>query len=358
MRVASPGGRARVRELGLPGIVPGDLPTGPLNAITDVPGVLVGQTTLVRGDHVRTGVTAIRPGPGNVFQHKVRGAVHIGNGFGKLAGSTQVAELGEIETPVVLTNTLSVGRAMDAVVGWVLRQPGNEHVRSVNALVGETNDGVLNDIRGRHVTEDDVVRAIESASPGPVAEGSVGAGTGTIAFGWKGGIGTSSRVVPQGTVGVLVQTNYGGALTVGGVPVGRELAEAYGTGGTAPATSGDGSCMIVVATDAPVSDRTLARIAARAIFAMARTGSSYSNGSGDYAIGFCTSTRDESLSNAELSSLFQATLDATEEAIYNSMFMATTQTGNGRTVEALPLDEVGRIVRRYHGHHLDPDGSA
>jgi D-aminopeptidase len=346
----SPAGRARTRDLGFPGIVPGDGPTGKLNAITDVPGVLIGQVTLVRGDNIRTGVTAILPRPGNVFQQKIRGAVHIGNAFGKLAGSTQVTELGEIETPVILTNTLSVGRGVDAVVGWVLRQPGNETVRSVNALVGETNDGGLNDIRGRHVTEDDFVRAIESASAGPVTEGSVGAGTGTVAFGWKGGIGTSSRVLPKGTVGVLVQTNYGGSLTIGGVPVGRELAEADRAGGRPSTTSGDGSCMIVVATDAPVSDRNLRRIAARAIFAMGRTGSSYSNGSGDFAIAFSTSTANELLSNAEMSSFFQATLDATEEAIYNSMFMATTQTGNGRIVEALPLDEVRAILRRYHRH--------
>lgn len=346
-RTAAPAGRARLRDLGLSAIVPGDLPTGPRNAITDVPGVLVGHTTLVRGDGVRTGVTAIRPRPGNVFRQKVRGSVYVGNGFGKLAGSTQVAGLGEIETPIVLTNTLSVGRAMDAVVGWVLRQPGNEDVRSVNPLVGETNDGVLNDIRGRHVTEDDVVRAIESASDGPVAEGSVGAGTGTIALGWKGGIGTSSRVLPQGTVGVLAQTNYGGWLTVGGVPVGRELAEAARPVAPPGGGCGDGSCMIVVATDAPVADRNLNRIAARAIFAMARTGAAYSNGSGDYAIAFSTSTGGEAVPNADMSALFQATLDATEEAIYNSLLMATTRTANGITVEALPLGQVTAVLRRH-----------
>jgi D-aminopeptidase len=304
----------------------------------------------VRGKNVRTGVTAIRPHGGNVFQQKVRGAVHIGNAFGKLAGSTQVQELGEIETPIVLTNTLSVGRAVDAVVGWSLQQDGNETVRSVNALVGETNDGTLNDIRGRHVSEDDVVAAIESATGGAVEEGSVGAGTGTINFGWKGGIGTSSRVLPEGTVGVLVQTNYGGSLTIGGVPVGRELED---DGAREDLNTGDGSCMLVVATDAPISDRNLRRVAARAVFAMGKTGSSYSNGSGDFALAFSTSSSAEVLSNSEMSPYFQATLDATEEAIYNALCMATTTTGNGVTIEALPIREVKRILRKYLGHQSD-----
>jgi D-aminopeptidase len=345
------GERMRIRDFGFPGVIPAGTP-GELNAITDVAGVLVGHTTLIRGDSVRTGVTAIVPHPGNVFQQKVSGAVYIGNAFGKLAGSTQVVELGTIETPIILTNTLSVGRAVDAVVGWVVRQPGNENVGSVNALVGETNDGFLNDIRGRHVSEEDVVQAIETASGGPVEEGSVGAGTGTTNFGWKGGIGTSSRVLPQGSVGVLVQTNFGGSLTIGGVPVGRLLAESRSSQQRA-ANAGSqgpegGSCMIVVATDAPVSDRNLRRIAARAIFAMGKTGSSYSNGSGDFAIAFSTSTSAEVLSNDVMSGFFQQALNATEEAIYNALFMATTMDGRlGRIREALPLDEVHDIFRKY-----------
>jgi D-aminopeptidase len=341
----------RIRDFGFPGVVPAGTP-GELNAITDVPGVRVGHTTLVRGDSVRTGVTAIVPHPGNVFQQKVNGAVYIGNAFGKLAGSTQVVELGTIETPIVLTNTLSVGRAVDAVVGWAVQQPSNENVGSVNALVGETNDGFLNDIRGRHVSEADVVNAIETATDGPVEEGSVGAGTGTTNFGWKGGIGTSSRVLPQGTVGVLVQTNYGGSLTIGGVPVGRLLEESRSSQqGAASAESqgpGDGSCMIVVATDAPISDRNLRRLAARTIFALGKTGSSYSNGSGDFAIAFSTSTSAQALSNDVMSPFFQQALNATEEAIYNALFMATTMDGRlGRIREALPLDEVHEIFRKY-----------
>jgi D-aminopeptidase len=345
------GERVRIRDFGFPGVIPAGTP-GELNAITDVPGVLVGHTTLIRGDSVRTGVTAIVPHPGNVFQQKVSGAVYIGNAFGKLAGSTQVVELGTIETPIILTNTLSVGRAVDAVVGWVVRQPGNENVGSVNALVGETNDGFLNDIRGRHVSEEDVVSAIETASGGPVEEGSVGAGTGTTNFGWKGGIGTSSRVLPQGTVGVLVQTNFGGSLTIGGVPVGRLLAESRSSQQRVASADSQGaeggSCMIVVATDAPVSDRNLRRIAARAVFAMGKTGSSYSNGSGDFAIAFSTSTSSEVLSNDVMSGFFQQALNATEEAIYNALFMATTMDGRlGRVREALPLDEVHKIFRKY-----------
>jgi D-aminopeptidase len=351
--VAAPSGRVRARELG---VAPGDLPTGELNSITDVDGVTVGQVTLIDGDHIRTGVTAIVPHQGNVFQDKVPGGVFIGNAFGKLAGSTQVSELGTIETPIVLTNTLSVARGIDGTVKWTLDQPGNQSVRSVNALVGETNDGALNDIRGRHVTEDHVIDAIESAGSGLVEEGSVGAGTGTTCFGWKGGIGTSSRIVGGYTVGVLVQTNYGGSLRIDGVPIGEELDPADIS---ATDTSGDGSCMLVVATDAPLTSRNLERLAARSLFAMATTGSSFTNGSGDFAIAFSTSpdvrepagsaVRDARfLPNAGTSPLFRAALHATEEAIYNSMFMATTITGDGGTTRhAIPLKDVRRLLRKY-----------
>ncbi|MEK6630861.1 MAG: P1 family peptidase, partial [Acidobacteriota bacterium] len=284
--------RPRARDLG---IAPGVLAPGPLNAITDVTGVKVGQTTLVQGDLVRTGVTAVLPHAGNLFQDKVAGAVFVGNAFGKLAGSTQVDELGTVETPIVLTNTVAVGVAVDAVIGWTLSQPGNADVRSVNALVGETNDGGLNDIRGQHVSRDHVLAAITSARGGPVEEGSVGAGTGTQCLGWKGGIGTASRVVPAlsgtYTLGVLVQTNFGGVLTIDGVPAGKALGR-HAFAPTRPGADrdgGDGSCMIVVATDAPLDARDLKRLAARAVFGLARTGSSYSNGSGDYAVAFTTS---------------------------------------------------------------------
>lgn len=344
--------RPRARAIG---IAPGTLAPGPLNAITDVDGVRVGQITLIEGDAVRTGVTAIRPHAGNLFQEKVPGAIYIGNAFGKLAGSTQVEELGTIEAPIVLTNTLSVAAGIEGGARWTLDQPGNEDVRSVNVVVGETNDGGLNDIRGMHVNPAHVIEAITKAAGGPVAEGSVGAGTGTIAFGWKGGIGTSSRRVARGrdasagawTVGVLVQTNYGGALRIDG----RLIPPPSRTGG-GPAPAADGSCMIVVATDAPLDARDLKRLAARAIFAMARTGSSYSNGSGDYAIAFSThpslrvkmgagdpQTRTI-LPTDGVSRLFSAVLDATEEAIYNSLLKATTMTGNGRTIEALPIERV------------------
>ena len=336
--------RPRARDLG---IAPGTLQPGPLNAITDVAGVRVGHVTLVQGDAVRTGVTAILPHDGNLFRDKVAGAVFVGNAFGKLAGSTQVDELGTIESPIVLTNTLSVGAGIEGAVRWTLDQPGNEQVRSVNALVGETNDGGLNDIRGMHVRPQHVVEAISKASSGAVAEGSVGAGTGTIAFGWKGGIGTSSRKAGEFTVGVLVQTNYGGALRIDG----RLIPGPGRQGGAAP-VSEDGSCMIVVATDAPIDARDLKRLAARAIFAMARTGSSYSNGSGDFAIAFSTHpslrvrmgasdpAQRTVLPTDGISRLFTAVLDATEEAIYNSLLKATTTTGNGRTVEALPLERI------------------
>lgn len=362
---AQSAGRPRARDLG---ITPGPLAPGTLNAITDVAGVRVGQTTIIQGDRVRTGVTAIVPHGGNLFQEKVAGAVFVGNAFGKLAGSTQVQELGTIETPIVLTNTLAVGTAVDAVVRWTLAQSGNEEVRSVNALVGETNDGTLNDIRGIHVTRDDVVHAIDTAKGGPVDEGAVGAGAGTIAFGWKGGIGTSSRLVHQGsdtwTVGVLVQTNYGGRLVIDGVPVWKELTPGRGGAGAnaaRDATGGataDGSCMIVVATDAPVDARAVQRMAARAVYALARTGSTYSNGSGDFAIAFSTHPSQRvtsaltpqqrlSIPTDAVSPLFEAVLDATEEAVDNSLLKATDVTANGRTIRALPIDRLTAILKKY-----------
>ena len=347
--------RPRARDIG---IVTGAGTPGPLNAITDVAGVAVGQTTVVIGDTVRTGVTVILPHSGNLFREKVPGAVFVGNAFGKLAGSTQVEELGTIESPIVLTNTLSVGAALDAVVRWTIAQTGNENVRSVNGLVGETNDGGLNDIRGLHVTRDHVMAAIAAAKTGAVEEGAVGAGTGTSAFGWKGGIGTSSRRIKQQndewTVGVLVQSNYGGRLTIDGVPVWRELRP----GGTDTATNADGSCMIVVATDAPLDARDLKRLAARAVFALARTGSTYSNGSGDFAIAFSTnaSLRVTATNGPQprtilptdaVSGLFESVLEATEEAAYNSLLKATDTTANGRTVRALPIDELKAVMKKY-----------
>jgi D-aminopeptidase len=344
--------RPRARDLG---IAPGEYSPGPLNAITDVAGVRVGHTTLISGDAVRTGVTAILPHGGNLFQEKVAGAVFVGNAFGKLAGSTQVEELGTIETPIVLTNTLSVGVAMDALVRYTLEQPGNAQVRSVNALVGETNDGGLNDIRGRHVSAEHVLDAIRRAGTGPVAEGSVGAGAGTACFGWKCGIGTSSRRVPAGyTIGVLAQTNFGGNLTIAGVPVWRVLQPPRRE--SPPAA--DGSCMLVVATDAPIDARDLKRLAARAVFGLARTGSSYSNGSGDFAIAFSTSpdlrTRAADvepqtrrlLPSSAMSPLFEAALEATEEAVYNSLFQATTVTSRFGTAEAISIDRVRQLVVR------------
>jgi D-aminopeptidase len=346
--------RPRARELG---IRPGVLEPGPLNAITDVADVRVGHVTLESGDRIRTGVTAILPHGGNLFQEKVAGAVFVGNAFGKLAGSTQVRELGTIETPIVLTNTLAVGTAVEAVVDWTLEQPGNADVRSVNALVGETNDGTLNDIRSRAVTAAHVRRAIDAAIDGPVPEGGVGAGTGTVAFGWKGGIGSSSRRVPGArTVGVLVQSNYGGVLTIDGVPVGKGL---RADAAAAWRFQEHGSCMIIVATDAPLTARDLERLAARALFGLARTGASYSNGSGDYAIAFSTAPgarvrhgetgpRDRTtLPGDALSPLFQAALEATEEAVYNSMLRAKTMSGNGITIEALPLDTIRTLLRQY-----------
>jgi D-aminopeptidase len=346
--------RPRARDLG---IAPGAMETGPLNAITDVGGVLVGQTTIVQGGAVRTGVTAVLPHGGNLFREKVPGAVFVGNAFGKLAGSTQVEELGTIESPIVLTNTLSVGAAMDAVVRWSIAQPGNESVRSVNALVGETNDGTLNDIRGFHITREHVTSAIAGARAGAVEEGAVGAGTGTVAFGWKGGIGTSSRRVRQQTetwtVGVLVQTNYGGRLVIDGVPVWKGLSPRENAQPTP-----DGSCMIVVATDAPLDARNLERLAARAVYALARTGSTYSNGSGDFAIAFSTHPAQRVANTAGpqprtilptdgVSGLFEAALDATEEAVYNSMLKAVDTDGNGRTVRALPIEPLKALLQKY-----------
>ena len=330
--------RPRAAEIGLPS---GTLPRGPLDAITDVAGVRVGHATLVRGDDVRTGVTVILPHSGNLFREKVPGAVFVGNAFGKLAGSTQVEELGEIETPIALTSTLNVPRVADAIIDYMLALPGNEQVRSINPLVGETNDGYLNDIRGRHVGRAEVLAAIGNAHGGAVEEGAVGAGTGTIAFGFKGGIGTASRKAGAYTVGVLVQSNFGGTLQMGGAPVGRELTR-HGP------NSGNGSIMMVVATDAPVDARNLRRIAARTMFGLARTGSSGANGSGDYAIAFSTvRTPAALLTNEECSPLFVAVIEATEEAIYNSLLQATTTTGNGHTVGALPIDKTTEILRKY-----------
>jgi len=354
--------RPRAREIGL---APGVFAPGPLNAITDVDGVRVWQVTLVEGDRVRTGVTAILPHGGNLFQDKVAGGVFVGNAFGKLAGSTQVTELGTIETPIILTSTLSVAAGIEGAVSWTLAQPGNAEVRSVNALVGETNDGGLHDIRGQHVTAAHVRAAIEGARGGPVAEGSVGAGTGTRAFGWKGGIGTSSRRLEARyggyTVGVLVQSNFGGVLTMGGAPVGQALGRyAYQPPpGGGDEDAGDGSCMIVVATDAPLDARDLERLAARAIFGMARTGSSFSNGSGDFAIAFSTATGLRVRGGATaavsrpvlptdlVSPLFQAVLEATEEAIYNSLLKATPVSSAVGAAEAIPLDRVREVLRRH-----------
>ncbi|HAC04972.1 MAG TPA: aminopeptidase [Gemmatimonadetes bacterium] len=366
--------RPRARELG---ITVGIFPPGAHNAITDVADVRVGHTTVSDGISVQTGVTAILPHGGNPYLSRVPAAIHVGNGFGKLLGVTQVRELGEMETPILLTCTLCVWKAADAMVEWMLARDGMENVRSLNALVGETNDGGLNDIRSRPITPAHVVQALESASGGPVAEGAVGAGAGTSAFGWKGGIGTSSRVLPQGlggyTVGVLVQSNFGGILQINGAPVGIELgrypyADQVGDPDDSEPQAPDydpesdeqewGSIMIVVATDAPLSERSLERLARRAIMGLARTGSFASNGSGDYVIAFSTANgvrrtttggehSIDDLANGSISPLFEATVEATEEAIYNSLFKAITVTSNGRTVEALPIEETVEILRRY-----------
>lgn len=328
--------RPRARDVG---IRPGRLPTGAWNAITDVAGVRVGHATLIRGASVRTGVTAVLPHGGNLFREKVPGAVAVFNGFGKLMGYTQIEELGEIETPILLTSTLNVPRVADALLDYMLALPGNENVRSINPVVAETNDGLLNDIRGRHAGREEVFAAIRNAREGPVEEGCVGAGTGTVAFGWKGGIGTSSRRAGPWTVGVLVQTNYGGDLMILGVPVGRLLRRES-------EVSRDGSVIVVIATDAPADARNLKRLAARAALGLGRTGAAGSNGSGDYAIAFSTARKPgETLSNEAMSPLFEAVIEATEEAVYNSLFRAATTEGNGRRVEALPLEPTLKILR-------------
>ncbi len=356
---SSTAGEKRLRELG---IEPGVMRPGQFNAITDVPGVRVGHVTLIEGAGTRTGVTAILPHDGNVFLEKVPAAIHIGNGFGKLAGYTQVEELGNLESPVILTNTLAVGTAVSATVAHLLRQPGMEKVRSINAVVGETNDGQLNDIRAMSLRAEHVEQAITSTTGGPVAEGCVGAGTGTVAFGWKGGIGTSSRRLPEAAggyhVGVLAQTNFGGVLQIDGVPVDKLLDRhlmrgAYG--------SADGSCMMVVATDAPLDARNLKRLAARAMLGLARTGGIAANGSGDYVIAFSTApglrvphSHEGPLNppavllrNDAMTPLFLAAIEATEEAILNSLFMATDMTGHqGRTVKAMPVKEVLELIQK------------
>jgi D-aminopeptidase len=351
--------RPRAREFGL---VVGVLPTGPQNAITDVAGVEVGQVTVIEGRDVRTGVTAILPHGGSLFQDKVPAGISVGNGYGKLTGVTQVAELGTLETPIVLTNTLSVPVAADAVIDWTLGRPGNERVSSVNPVVGETNDGWLNDIRGRHITKAHVLEAIRAASGGPVAEGAVGAGAGTTCFDYKGGIGTSSRRLPESrggfTVGVLVQTNFGGVLTIRGLPFDRKEA-GVGAASAGPNPAGDGSCMIVVATDAPLDARNLERLAKRALLGIARTGGYFSNGSGDYAIAFSTAESVRVphratgpartvtvLRDDAVSPLFQAAAEAAEEAILNSLFKAVRTEGkDGHIAEALPLDRVKALLR-------------
>jgi D-aminopeptidase len=352
-----------------------------LNAITDVAGVRVGQTTIVEGDSIRTGITAILQHAENPYFERVPAALHVGNGFGKLLGVTQLNELGELETPILLTCTLCVWRAADGMVEWLLAKPGMQNVQSINPVVGETNDGSLNAIRSRPIRADHVRQALEGAQSGPVMEGSIGAGAGTVAFGFKGGIGTSSRVIPAAlggyTIGVLVQSNFGGVLQVLGAPVGKELGRyafrgdverGRGAGSAGTVDAGDGSIMIVVATDAPLSDRNLKRVAARAIMGLSRTGSSASNGSGDYVLAFSTSPsvrrrvvmggqgqggtssqvrQVDDLSNDAMSALFQGVVEATEEAIYNSLFKATTVSSRGRTIEALPLDRLREILAKY-----------
>jgi len=365
---AMPQTQKRLRDYG---ISPGVLPTGKLNSITDVNGVKVGHTTLIKNDSVNTGVTAILPHSGNIFQQKVPAAIYVGNGFGKLAGITQVNELGNLETPIILTNTLSVSTAMSAVIKYTLNQKGNEKVQSVNAVVGETNDGYLNDIRGMHVTEKDVWNAIKNATENNIAEGNIGAGTGTVCFGFKGGIGTSSRMLPKSlggyTVGVLVQTNFGGVLEIDGLPVGKLLNKfSFKDQITKHA---DGSCMVVVATDAPLDHRNLYRLAKRAFLGIAKSGGIASNGSGDYIIAFSTATglqvpyddqhkllEEELLGNDGTSPLFLAAIEATEEAIWNSLFAAQTMTGiNGHTVESLPVEKVVELWKKANKNSVHPD---
>ena len=350
--------RPRARDLG---IAPGILAPGPLNAITDVSGVRVGHVTMIRGDSVNTGATAILPHGGNLYQDRVPAGFFQGNGYGKFAGTTQILELGEMETPIILTNTLSVAQGMEAAIGWTLDQDGNEGVRSVNAVVGETNDGYLNDIRGRHLRAATIRHAIESARSGPVEEGSIGAGRGTVSFGWKGGIGTSSRQLPEQlggfTVGVLVQTNYGGILRVDGVPVGEALGQ-YFMSNVVDRGDADGSVIVVIATDAPLSDRNLERLAARAMLALGRTGSPATNGSGDYAIAFSTAEDvrrgagrqpSNGLDNGRMSPFFQAAVEATEEAILNALFRATTVDGHRGKIHAIDVEAVMEVMER-HGY--------
>lgn len=379
-RQEAPSGEERPRARDV-GVTPGILSPGPLNAITDVGGVLVGHATLVQGRRFHTGVTAIVPHGGNVFREKVPAAIFIGNGFGKLTGISQVQELGTLETPILLTGTLNVPRVADALITWTLGLPGNEEVRSVNPVVGETNDGFLSDIRARPLGREHVFAALEAAAAGAVEEGSVGAGAGTVAFGFKGGIGTSSRRLPESvggwTVGVLVQTNYGGVLSIEGAPVGEELGRHYLRGVVrdeasvgASGESADGSCMVVVATDAPVDHRNLTRLAARAILGLARTGTPSTNGSGDYVIAFSAhpglrrgpdarrsgEPPATPLANDDMSPLFLATVEATEEAVYNSLFRATPVAGHRGTVEALPLEETLRILEAHGISRRDRGG--
>lgn len=356
MMNSQPAARCRARDLGL---TFGVLPSGPLNAITDVPGVRVGHVTLIEGSQICTGATVVLPHGGNLFQEKVPAGLAVGNGFGKLMGATQIVELGEIETPVVLTNTLAVARAAEGLLDYTLSQAGNESVRSVNVVVGETNDGWLNDIRARRLTSSQVYEAIQSASPGAIAEGAVGAGAGTVAFGWKGGIGTSSRILPQSLggfrVGVLVQTNFGGVLQMAGIPLGKALGQYYLKDQLDQGAAG--SIMIVLACDAPLSDRNLSRLARRALAGLARTGASFSDGSGDYALAFSVAeevrrtakrrgqiTTYPELPNGQMSPLFEAAIEVTEEAIHNSLCMAKSVTGFRGRVEALPLDRVRQIL--------------
>lgn len=355
----------KVKRLRDYGIKIGILETGPNNAITDVKGVKVGHYTLIKENNIRTGVTAILPHAGNIFQEKVPAAIFVANGFGKLTGYTQVEELGNIETPIILTNTLSVPTTADALIDYTFSFEENKDVRSVNPVIGETNDGWLNDIRGRHIKKEHVLEAIKNASAGPLAEGCVGAGTGTVCFGFKGGIGTASRVIPQNlggyTVGVLVQTNFGGVLEIAGVPVGIELNEYYLKNElNPPPKTPDGSCMIVVLTDAPLDTRNLKRLAKRAILGLAKTGGIMANGSGDYVIAISTAEslriphksspliEMKVLQNDALTPLFLAVNEAVEEAILNSLFTAVTMEGvGGRRIEALPIDKVMEIFKKF-----------
>jgi D-aminopeptidase len=352
--------RKRVRELGF---IPGILPPGKLNAITDVPGLRVGHFTLIENNDIRTGATAILPHGGNLFQDKVPAGLAVGNGFGKMMGSTQIIELGEIETPIILTNTLALPQAADAVLDWTLGQPGNEMVGSVNLVIGKTNDGWLNNIRKRSLTPDHILFAIENSSEKDVSEGAIGAGTGTIAFGWKGGIGTSSRQLSKSLggfqIGALVQSNFGGVLQMNGFPVGQALGQYY-LKEELERNNADGSIMIILATDAPLSDRNLTRLAKRALAGLARTGAAMSNGSGDYVIAFSTAecvrrtperrskiTAYPEMPNTSLSPMFEAAIEVTEEAILNSLCMAETTSGFLGTVDALPLEEISSLKKSW-----------